>query len=103
VLFAQQMRLAPAPEVRNPDVAQVSLELKTLQPNFGQVVQGLYTGQLKDPKAAMRDLQDRSEAELQRAIKAAQAKGAKVSRDDWKFANWEPTKDYTNADYAALK
>ncbi len=103
VLFAQQMRLAPAPEVRNPDVAQVSLALKTLQPNFGQVVQGLYTGQLKDPKAAMRDLQDRSEAELQRAIKAAQAKGAKVSRDDWKFANWDPTKDYTNADYAAAK
>ena len=98
-LFDQQMRLGPEPAVRNPDVAQVSLELKGLQPNFGQVVQGLYTGQLKDPKGAMQDLKDRSEAELQRAIKAAQAKGAKVSRDDWKFANWDPTKDFTQDDY----
>jgi len=98
-LFDQQLRLGPAPEVRNPDVSKVSLELKTLQPDFGQVIQGLYTGQLKDAKAAMKDLQDRSEAELQRAITAAQAKGAKVSRDDWKFANWDPTKDYTQADY----
>ncbi len=99
-LFDQQMRLGPAPEVRNPDVSNVSLALKTLQPDFGQVIQGLYTGQLKDVRMALRDLQDRSEAELQRAIKAAQAKGAKVSRDDWKFPNWDPTKDYTQADYA---
>ncbi len=98
-LFDQQLRLGPAPEVRNADVSKVSLELKTLQPDFGQVIQGLYTGQLKDAKAAMQDLRDRSEAELQRAITAARAKGAKVSRDDWKFANWDPTKDYTEADY----
>jgi multiple sugar transport system substrate-binding protein len=98
-LFIQQMRLRPDPAVRNPDVSKVDLELKTLTPNFGQVIQGLYTGQLKDAKAALKDLQDRSEAELQRAIKAAQAKGAKVSRDDWKFANWDPTKDFTEADY----
>jgi multiple sugar transport system substrate-binding protein len=58
---------------------------------------------LHDPKAALKDLQDRSEAELARAIKAAQAKGAKVSRDDWKFPNWDPAKDYTEDDYKALK
>ncbi len=102
-LFDDQMRLAPTPVVRNPDVAQVYLEQKRPTPDFGQTIQGLYTGQLKDAKGAMKDLQDRSEAELQRAIKAAQGKGAKVSRDDWKFANWDPTKDYTDADYAALK
>lgn len=51
----------------------------------------------------MQDLQDRTEKELERAIKAAQAKGAKVSRDDWTFPNWNPTRDYTEADYAALK
>jgi multiple sugar transport system substrate-binding protein len=98
-LFIQQMRLRPDPAVRNPDVSLVDLELKTLTPNFGQVLQGLYTGQIKDPKAAMQDLKDRTEKELDRAIKAAQAKGAKVSRDDWKFPNWDPTKDFTEADY----
>ncbi|MGN6756992.1 MAG: hypothetical protein ACTHMJ_11460, partial [Thermomicrobiales bacterium] len=98
-LYQEQMRLGPDPGVRNPDVAQVYLELKNLKPDFGQVIQGLFTGQLKDTKAAMQDLQDRAGKELDRAIKAAQAKGAKVSRDDWKFANWDPAKDYTEADY----
>ena len=101
-LFDQQMRLGPSPSVRNPEVEKVNLELKAVTPDFGTTVQGLYTGQLKDPKAALQDLQDRSEAELQRAIKAAQAKGAKVARDDWKFANWDPTRDYTAEDYKAL-
>jgi multiple sugar transport system substrate-binding protein len=98
--YDQFLYLSPMPVVRNADVTQALLEQKSVQPNFGAVVQGLYTGQLKDPKAAMQDLQDRSDKELDRAIKAAQAKGAKVSRDDWKFPNWDPGKDYTEADYA---
>jgi len=51
----------------------------------------------------MQDLKDRSDKELERAIKAAQGKGAKVSRDDLVFPNWDPMKDYTDADYAAVK
>jgi len=102
-LFDQQMRLGPSPSVRNPDVEKVNLERKTVTPDFGSVVQGIYTGQISDAKKAMQDLKDRSDKELDRAIKAAQAKGAKVSRDDYVFPNWDPTKDYTTADYAALK
>ena len=101
-LYDQQLRLGPDPVIRTADAAQVALEQRSLKPSFGETIQGIYTGQLKDVKAAMQDLQDRSEAELQRAIKAAQGKGAKVSRDDWKFANWDPTKDYTADDYKAL-
>ena len=82
-LYDQFLHLNPMPVVRNADVTQVLLEQKPVQPNFGTVVQGLYTGQLKDPKAAMQDLKERADKELDRAIKAAQAKGAKVSRDDW--------------------
>ena len=95
--------LAPSPIVRNPDWSKVELEVKALTPDFGAVMQGVFTGQLKDPKQAMQDLQDRSDKELDRAIKAAQAKGAQVSRDDLVFPNWDPMKDYTEADYAALK
>jgi multiple sugar transport system substrate-binding protein len=102
-IFAQQVRRGPGPEVRNPEVAQVNLELKPVQPDLGQVVQGIFAGQISDAKKALQDLADRANKELDRAIKAAQAKGAKVSRDDWKFANWDPTKDYTQADYDALK
>lgn len=95
--------LAPSPNVRNQDWAKVELEIRPLTPDFGSVMQGVFTGQLKDPKGAMQELQDRSDKELDRAIKAAQAKGAKVSRDDLIFPNWDPMKNYTDADYAALK
>lgn len=42
------------------------------------------------------------EVEQKRAISAAQDKGAQVLRDDWVFPNWDPTRDYTTQDYAAL-
>lgn len=100
-LFTDQMRLAPDPRVRNPDVGQVYAEQRPIHPDLGEMMGGLLAGQLRDPKAALQDLQDRAEAELARALKAAQAKGAKVSRDDWKFANWDPTRDYTETDYKA--
>jgi len=95
-------RLAPSPAVRNPDWAQVELELHPVSPDFGTTMQGVFTGQVGEPKKAMRDLKDRADKELDRAIKAAQAKGAKVSRSDLIFANWDPMKDYTDADYAAF-
>ncbi len=101
-LFDQQLRYGPDPRVRNPDAAQVYVERRNLQPDFGQTVQGIFTGQLEDARRAMQDLQDRANAELDRAIAAAQANGAQVSRDDWGFPNWDPAQDYTEADYAAL-
>ncbi len=49
--------------------------------------------------AAMEDLQSRANAELDRAIAAAQEKGAEVSRDDFIFADWDPTAEYTADNY----
>ncbi len=102
-LFDQQIKLAPSPSIRNPDIALVDLEYRALTPDIGATVQGIFAGQLSDAKKAMQDLKDRADKELDRALKAAQAKGAKVSRDDYKFANWDPTRDFTDADYAAAK
>ncbi len=102
-LLEQQTRLGPNPVVRNPDIANVLIEQKPVTPNFGAIIQGIYTGQIGDAKKAMQDLTDRADKELERAIKAAQAKGAQVARDDYVFPNWDPAKDYTEADYAALK
>lgn len=97
-----QTRLEPMPEVRNPEVAQVNLESRVLTPSIAEVIQGIFVGQISDPKAAMKDLADRSQQELERSIKAAQDKGASVSFDDWIFPNWDPAQDYTEDDYAAL-
>ncbi len=101
-LFDQQMRVAPSAVVRNPDVEQVYLELQPVSPGLGTTIIGLYTDQLDDIDQAMQDLQDRSDAELERAINAARENGADVSRDDFVFPNWDPTQDYTDEDYAEL-
>lgn len=94
-LAQKYTRLRPDPSVRNPDVQQVQLAFKTLTPSYNDVVVGLFTGQLKDVKQSFTDLQERAEKELDRAIGEAKGKGAKVSREDFVFADWDPTQDYT--------
>jgi multiple sugar transport system substrate-binding protein len=83
-------------------IQKVQLELRHVTPDHSETVQGIMTGQIQDAKQAMRDLKDRMDAELDRAIAAARQKGAQAARQDWVFPNWEPTKDYTEADYKAL-
>ena len=102
-MFVEQVRVGPSPLVRNPDFTQVTLELQPITPNLAETIQGLYTEQINmSIEEALQDLQDRSNAELDRAIEAARADGADVSRDDLVFPNWEPTQDYATADYEAL-
>lgn len=101
-IFSETVILGPDARVRNPDAALVYQNIVPVQPDFGTVVQGIYTGQLEDPAQAMQDLQDAWNEEFERAIGAAQEEGAEVSRDDFVFANWNPTTDYTDDDYAAL-
>ncbi len=98
----EHMVLNPEPLVRNPEIAQVQLELRPITPTFAETLQGIFAGQLSDARAALQDVTDRENAELDRAIEAARGKGAQVSREDWVFPNWDPTRDYTEADYAAL-
>ncbi|MEQ4206901.1 extracellular solute-binding protein [Actinopolymorpha sp. B9G3] len=96
------LHAAPMVAVRNPDTVQVILEQKPVQPALVDIAQGIFSGQVDDVKAALRDLYDRSNQALDDAIEAAQAKGAEVSRDDWVFPNWDPTKDYTPEMYDEL-
>lgn len=102
-LFQEQMVLRPEPLVRNPDVEQVIMEARALTLGLGETIQGIFTGQLADPKQALQDLEDRCNAELDRAIQAAQEKGANVSRKDFVFPNWDRAEDYTDEDYAELQ
>lgn len=93
---------APALLVRNPDIAKVVASRKKVTPDFGEVLQGIYLGRITDVKAALTDVKSRTEQALDAAIAAAQKGGAKVSRTDFVFPNWDPTKDYTKKDYDAL-
>ena len=100
-IFDERMRLGPDVRIRNPEASQVALNMTSPAPSFGDIIQGIYTGQLDDPRQAMQDLKDRSEAALDDAIAKAQAAGATVSRDDYVFSNWDPGTDFSEADYAA--
>lgn len=95
------VRIAPEPSVRSEGAAEVLLEWQAVQPDFGSNMQGVLAGEL-DPREALQAVQDAANAELDRAIEAAVANGAEVSREDFVFPNWDPTKDYTAADYDAL-
>jgi multiple sugar transport system substrate-binding protein len=101
-IFSNTIRLAPDPRVGNPDTAVVYQNIVPVQPDFGTTIQGIYTGQLENPQQAMQDLQDAWNAELERAIEAAQGDGADVSREDFVFPNWDPSIDYTVENYDGL-
>ncbi|MGH3729743.1 MAG: ABC transporter substrate-binding protein [Micromonosporaceae bacterium] len=100
--IADTMVANPSVEIRNPDVALAYRERKPITPTFGELIQALFVGKTKDVKGSLKKLQDASDKALDDAIKAATKKGAKVSRDDWAFGNWDPSKPYTKADYDAL-
>lgn len=99
-LSAEIMRVEPVPVIRNSDVSKV--ETKTITPGFSDLLGGMLTGQVTDIKKDLAKLNSELNKELDRAIAAARKKGAEVSREDYVFANWDPTKDYTESDYEQL-
>lgn len=94
------MRVEPVPVIRNGDIAKV--EAKSIKPSWSDLLGGMLTGQVPDIRKALAKLNSELNTELDRAIAAARKKGAKVSRDDYVFPNWDPSKDYTQSDYDAL-
>ncbi len=92
--FADTVKRAPEPIVRNPQVAKVQAAQKPVSPHLGDIVQGYLGGDVKDLKAALRDLNARSSADRDQAIAAATAGGAQVSLADYAFADWQPGQDW---------
>ncbi|MFZ7947072.1 MULTISPECIES: ABC transporter substrate-binding protein [Bacillaceae] len=99
----ENSRLAPSVEIRNPETAKIFGKYKDPQPGLGDILQGVIAGALKDPKDQLKMLSKNVNTSLDQAIDAAKAEGAKVSKDDFKFSNWSPDKDYTAQDYEAIK
>jgi multiple sugar transport system substrate-binding protein len=89
------MRIAPRPELKNPDTAKVNLELKPVTPTWEERIQGLLIGDLTNPKKEFAKYDADLDAALDTAIAAAKKKGSSVTRDDYTFSNWDRTKDYT--------
>jgi multiple sugar transport system substrate-binding protein len=96
------MHSVPQVELRNPDVAKVRLLLKPVTPIWQDLMQGLFTGDLSNPKAQFSKYNSALDKTLDDAIAAAKKKGSSVTRDDFVFPNWDPATDYTTADYKQL-
>lgn len=98
-LFQDGVRLGPSPVVKNAAVSDVFAEMKDIHPNLGEIAQGVFSGDVKDTRAALKEYNDKLTAERDRALKVVTGKGVKVSLADWVFANWQPDQDYTAASY----
>lgn len=97
--YADYVRLAPDPLIRNPAIAQVYAEMKPVTPGLGEIIQGAFAGAFSDPKPVLQQFADQMTAERARAVEAVAAKGASVSVDDWKFDAWTPGEDFTADKY----
>jgi ABC-type glycerol-3-phosphate transport system substrate-binding protein len=91
--MAKYAIVGPQPNIKNPDAAKVTLG--TVKPDHNDVLAGLYTGQLKNVQSALSDLVGRRNKSLDDGIKAAKAQGAKVSRADFTFTDWNILQPYT--------
>lgn len=91
------MVLGPEPAARNADVSKVYQALISPTPSFSDVCVGLITGQIdQSVKSALQGCQDRYNKAFDAAITQVRKRGGNVTRDDWMFSDWDPTKPYAN-------
>jgi hypothetical protein len=86
--------LMPQAIVKNPDIAKVDAQRKPITPHVGNIVQGYLGGSIKNLRDELKKLSDASEADREQAMTKAKSSGAKVSEDDYVFADWKPGADY---------
>lgn len=102
VKLAKTTRVAPQPTIRNPAQSAVQAAFKAPVPSFGEILQAMLVDKVPSIDSALRDLQNKSNQALDDAIEAVKKKGGHVSRDDYVFQNYDPTKDYGPTEYAEL-
>lgn len=93
-LFDKSVFLGPIPEVRNPDVSVVAAQTKQVTPTLGDIVAGAVSGEIPQWKTALTKLSSDQNAARDAAVKAATAKGAKVTTADYVFTDWKAGTDY---------
>lgn len=98
-MFNEQIRVGPNPVVGNPALGKVVSAFQAPDVSFALTVQGLVSGQLTGVAKEMKALKGRYNKALDDAFDKAKASGAVVSRDNLKFANWDPSKDFGSNDY----
>lgn len=88
--------IRPMPETKD-DVFQVSKAEAAIakpKPDWFEVIQGAYVGQISDWKSELKKINDQYNQRFEQAIKKAQDNGAKVSKDDFTYPDFDGTSDY---------
>ncbi|MFC1411983.1 ABC transporter substrate-binding protein [Streptacidiphilus sp. N1-12] len=93
VAMTKQELTGPVPVVRNPDLAGVTPQAP--KSDIGDLVTGVYTGQIKDVRSALSSLADQKGRLLSTAVAAVAKTGKKAAMSDYVFADWDPTVPYT--------
>lgn len=101
--YGEQVYLAPNPIVANPQIDKVNSEAKPVEPDFGQIVAGAFSGDVTDVKQALTELSAKSNAARDQSISKAKQKGAEVDAGDFAFPNWQPGKDFTSDMYGGTR
>lgn len=91
--------IAPQPALKNTEVQKVAQYSKEIAPGLPEIVQGVFSGDVKDIRGALKKLSDAAAGDRDQAIAKARAKGAKVSADDYAFPEWKPRTDWTKEMY----
>lgn len=95
-LFQEEVFLGPTPQARE-GVTEVEAQMPPSEPGLGGIVQGVFSGQVKDVRGALLKLSE----ERTKARDAAIAKvGGGVSVQDWAFPNWKAGEDFGPERYA---
>ncbi|WP_248926206.1 ABC transporter substrate-binding protein [Paenibacillus hamazuiensis] len=107
-LHKDVLRLRPDPAVRNPEATKVLVEIggmgqPKIKPSFNELLQAIIMGAEKDPDSALRAYNEKMAKGFKDGLEKVKQSGAKVDASDFSFPNWDPKKDYTDQDYAALK
>lgn len=82
----------PFPPARNSLTALIQPE--PVLPSVGDLLVGIYTGQIDDWQQALIELDERKQTALLAAIQEARKKGLQVSIEDYIFSDWNPLENY---------
>lgn len=85
--------VAPNPKTENPATSQFFLQYNDVSPAVGDLLQGTVAGAISDIEGSLKVLAEKVNKEFDRALKAANEKGANITKDDFKF-DWDPMTNY---------
>lgn len=101
-IFTNTMGYYPYPILRNKDVAEVTTLMRTISPSPCEILNGYFSGAIKDWESELHKYNDAMTAERELAISKAQAAGFNVSIKDWQYPNFVYGESYTDEKYAEL-